>query len=230
MNLFYTTDISGDIARLNEEESIHALRVLRLQARDKINFVDGKGQFFEGHIIKSEPKQCLIQIDKRQSASPHPYYLHILIAPTKNIERFEWFLEKATEIGISEITPIICEHSERRQTKTERLQKVLVSAMKQSLKAYLPKLNELKKFHDVINSITVEEKYICSGGAEHSLKKVHGKKQSIAVLIGPEGDFSEEELNEAKRNNFIPVSLCESRLRTETAGVMAAAIINIRNQ
>jgi 16S rRNA (uracil1498-N3)-methyltransferase len=158
-------------------------------------------------------------------------YLHIGIAPTKKNDRFEWFLEKVTEIGIDEITPILCDHSERGRLKIDRMQKILISAMKQSLKAYLPKLNEpsdLQKF--VIRQFS-GQKFIgyCESGTEDELQKIYQKGQNALILIGPEGDFSPDEINLAKKEDFIPISLGKSRLRTETAGVVACHTILLMN-
>jgi len=198
------------------------------------------GGFFKGIISVADPKKCGIKIiEEKKEYGKRDYYLRIAIAPTKNIERFEWFLEKATEIGIDEITPLICRHSERKEVKPERLKKVLLSAMKQSLKAYLPKLNDAISFEKFMRPhsqpLSKEEwsvAFICqiNAGRESLLKDVGKNGKHIVILIGPEGDFSEEEMEKAKKQNFVPVCLGDSRLRTETAGVVAATIINMLNQ
>jgi 16S rRNA (uracil1498-N3)-methyltransferase len=157
------------------------------------------------------------------------HYLHLAVAPTKNTDRFEWFLEKATEIGVDEITPILCEHSERKVIKDDRLEKVVISAMKQSLKAYLPKLNPLTPLKDLLNAEFEGKKFIahCYDLDKRELKNELTESSSHLVLIGPEGDFSEEEIQLAITQQFIPVSLGESRLRTETAGVVACHTVNL---
>ena len=154
------------------------------------------------------------------------------VAPTKNIDRFEWFLEKSTEIGIDEITPLLTEHSERKIIKPERLEKVIIAAMKQSLKAYKPKLNELTPFRKIIAANSFEEKYIahCYDGEKQGLKTIAGKGKNILILIGPEGDFSTDEIKVARETGFTEISLGNSRLRTETAGVVACHIINLVNE
>jgi 16S rRNA (uracil1498-N3)-methyltransferase len=159
------------------------------------------------------------------------HYLHIGIAPTKSMDRLEWFLEKATEIGIDEITPVFCAHSERIRMKTDRLQKILVAAMKQSLKAYLPKLNEPAELKNLITTGFAGQKFIayCESGKEYELQKVYRKGDNAFILIGPEGDFSAEEISLAIKHEFIPISLGKSRLRTETAGIVACHTINLLN-
>jgi len=233
MQLFYTPDISGNIYTLNETESKHCVRVLRLQENDTIQLIDGKGGFYRAMISDPNPKKCTVKIIETQKEfGKRNHYLHIAIAPTKNIDRFEWFLEKATEIGIDEITPILCEHSERKTIKLERLEKIIISAVKQSLKAYKPKLNELTLFKDFIDKDFNEDKFIahCEENKKLLLKKAYHKNQNTIILIGPEGDFSPEEILNAKKAQFKEISLGESRLRTETAGVIACHTINLLNE
>ena len=230
MQLFYTPDIQGNQYTLIETESKHAVRVLRLGNGDLINLIDGNGHFFEAEIIDANPKRCLVEVKKKVSEfGKRNHYLHIAVAPTKNIDRFEWFLEKATEIGIDEITPILCDHSERKVIKDERLEKVIVSAMKQSLKAYLPKLNPLTPLKELLESPFEGKKFIahCYEQDKRVLKTEITESQSNLILIGPEGDFSEKEVILSLKQGFIPVSLGESRLRTETAAVVACHTANI---
>ncbi len=230
MHLFYTPDIQGNQYTLIETESKHAVRVLRLGNGDFINLIDGNGHFFEAEIIDANPKRCLVEVkNKVNEFGKRSHYLHLAVAPTKNIDRFEWFLEKATEIGIDEITPILCDHSERKVIKNERLEKVIVSAMKQSLKAYLPKLNPLTPLHELLESPFEGKKFIahCYEEDKRVLKTEITKSLSNLILIGPEGDFSEKEVMLSLKQGFIPVSLGESRLRTETAGVVACHTANI---
>ncbi len=233
MNLFFTPDLSGDSYTLNEEESKHIVRVLRSGKGDPVFLTNGKGDFYKGEIADANPKACVVSIlETTDQFGKRNYHIHIAIAPTKNIDRFEWFLEKATEIGIDEITPLICNHSERREVKTERLNKVIVAAMKQSVKAYLPKLNEAETFKNFISKTTSSQKFICAVAAEKNqlLKNKYSRRKDVLILIGPEGDFSKEEIEMALKNNFDLVSLGESRLRTETAGVVACNTISILNQ
>lgn len=233
MQLFYTPDIKTNIYTLNEIESKHCIKVLRLNVNDHIQLIDGKGNFYEAKIIEPNPKKCKVEITKTiEEFGKRNHYLHIAIAPTKNIDRFEWFLEKATEIGIDEITPILCEHSERKIIKPERLEKVIISAIKQSIKAYKPKLNNLTNYSDFIRQNFNGVKYIahCEENKKLLLKNVYELQQDATILIGPEGDFSPNEIKLASKNGYKEISLGESRLRTETAGVVACHTINLINE
>ncbi|WP_372773406.1 16S rRNA (uracil(1498)-N(3))-methyltransferase [Mangrovibacterium sp.] len=230
MQLFYTPDIQGKSYTLNEIESKHAIRVLRLNPGDSIQLIDGKGSLYTAQITDANPKRCqiVVQAQEREFGKRNSY-LHIAVAPTKNIDRLEWFLEKATEIGIDEITPVLCEHSERKVIKDDRLEKVIVSAMKQSLKAYLPRLNPLTPLNELLQSEFRGKKFIahCHELDKRQLKNEIPGSLSNLILIGPEGDFSEQELTTALQNNFIPVSLGSSRLRTETAALAACHTCNL---
>ena len=233
MHLFYTPDIEGDSYTLPEEESKHCVRVLRLTTGEIIHLVDGRGNWYRCEIATPDPKRCEVRcLEKTGGVGRRDFRLHIGIAPTKNIERTEWFLEKATEIGIDEITPLLCEHSERRVVKTERLEKVIVAAMKQSLKAYLPKLNPLTDFQSFVATHAEGLRCIahCEEGGKKLLKEVYAKGENATILIGPEGDFSPAEITLAKGHGFIPVSLGDSRLRTETAGIVACHSIQFMNE
>lgn len=230
MHLFYTPDILDNHYTLNETESKHCVRVLRLSKNDPIILIDGKGGWYEASISDANPKKCKVEITNHiREYGKRNHYLHMAVAPTKNIDRFEWFLEKATEIGVDEITPILCEHSERKVIKHDRLQKVIISAMKQSLKAYLPKLNPLTPFSDLLNVPFNGKKFIahCYDQDKRELKREVNQSTSNLILIGPEGDFSEGEVQQAMGQKFVPVSLGESRLRTETAGVVACHTVNL---
>jgi 16S rRNA (uracil1498-N3)-methyltransferase len=229
MHIFYTPDLHGDEYYLSEEESKHCTKVLRLKQNDCIFLVDGKGGFYKAAISAIVGKKCLLKIQETQKDfNKRNYRLHIAIAPTKNIDRIEWFAEKATEIGIDEITPIICHRSERRIIKTDRIEKICISAMKQSLKAYLPKVNEAVAFNDFITTIQAESKFIahCLPENKQELKALIPSQKDILILIGPEGDFSKQEIELAIKHQFIPVSLGNSRLRTETAALVACTIVN----
>ena len=233
MHIFYTPDINSNTFILSEEESKHCIKVLRLDTGSLMHLVDGIGGFYDAVIEDPHPKRTKLKIIKKiENFAKRNHYLHIAIAPTKNIERIEWFLEKATEIGIDEITPIICDRSERKEIKTERLNKVITSAIKQSIKAFHPKLNEPIRFSDFIEKTSNAQKFIahCMDSGKVTIKEQLIAKGNYLVVIGPEGDFSFEELQVAIANNFIPVSLGDSRLRTETAALEACFEINFLNR
>lgn len=233
MHIFYTPELSGNTYTLDETESKHCVRVLRLEKGDEITLVDGRGGFFTAEIADPNPKRCSINVIKSElNFGRRNFQIHVAIAPTKNIERIEWFLEKATEIGINRVTPLLCRFSERKEIKTERLEKVMVSAMKQSLKAYLPQLDQLTKFNDFISQPFDGQKFIAHCDQQHRdlLKKLVLPNQNYLILIGPEGDFSSEEIELAINAGFLPVSLGGSRLRTETAGVVACHTFNLMNE
>lgn len=234
MQLFFADKIDGSTAFLDEIESGHCFRVLRKKPGDEIQFVDGIGNFFEGKIFEINKKKTSISIDKKiENWKPLPYKLHIAIAPTKNNDRYEWFLEKSTEAGIHQITPIKCQRSERRKIKVERYQKVLKTAMKQSLSATLPIITELTDFQKFIKEdFSNFEKYVAWCGAENlpNLKEIIKPKKNQLFLIGPEGDFTKEEFELAKVAGFQPITLGGMRMRTETAGVYCSMITAFVNQ
>jgi 16S rRNA (uracil1498-N3)-methyltransferase len=213
---------------LSQEESYHAAQVLRMRNGEIIHLTDGLGHLFKGELINVDSKKSLVRITEEVPHNSTTTNLHIAIAPTKNIDRFEWFLEKATEMGIAEITPLLCRYSERKEIKPERLNKVIVSAAKQSHHFLFPKLNPIVKFEEFIKTTTVENKFIahCESSDKNDFGKSIANKRYALLLIGPEGDFSEHEIQLAISNNYFPVSLGESRLRTETAGVYACAVFN----
>lgn len=229
MQLFFTDNPESEIV-LSKQESKHATKVLRKKEGDVLNFTDGKGSFYKAEIIVADTKKCRLQIiSSEQKPKQHNYHLHIAIAPTKNMDRYEWFLEKATEIGVDEITPIICEHSERKAIKTERCNRILLAAIKQSLKFHLPKMNVAITLKEFLKQDLKGKKYIahCVAGVKTELRKEE-KANNTTVLIGPEGDFSASEIEIALQNQFKAVSLGTSRLRTETAGLIAAHTINLK--
>lgn len=232
MQIFYVPNISGAEVLLDETESKHAIRVLRLQTGDFVKIVDGAGGLFKAEIADANQKKCRLTItESDRNFGKRNFHLHVAIAPTKNNERLEWFLEKAAEIGINEITPLISERSERKTVNPERLEKILVSAMKQSVKAYLPKLNNPQSFKELVKQPFNGKKFIAYIEEKQTvhLKNVVGKNDNVLVLIGPEGDFSPSEVQLAIQNGFQPVSLGDSRLRTETAGIVACHIVNLAN-
>ena len=203
-----------------------------MRTGETLHLTDGKGNLFEGQILAQDLKSCPVMLTSViPDYGKRPFLLHMAVAPTKNIARFEWFLEKATEIGIDEITPLICEHSERVQIRVDRLQKIILSAAKQSIKTYLPTLHEPMKFDDFIKMNHTTSRFVAYV-EEHQpmhLKTAYQKGDCI-VLIGPEGDFSRKEMDSAFQQGFNPVSLGPSRLRTETAAIVACHIINIANE
>lgn len=232
MHLFYTPDINSQTA-LPDEEAGHAVRVLRLQSGDEVELTDGQGNFYRAEITTATPKHCLVHIIETMPQAPlWSGHLHIAMAPTKNMDRTEWFAEKATEIGFDELTFLNCRFSERKVIKTERIEKILISAMKQSLKARLPRLNEMTDFARFVTQPFEGQKFIahCYKGTKPLLKEVVKSGQDALVLIGPEGDFSEEEVALAEANGFIPISLGRSRLRTETAALVACHILQMANE
>jgi 16S rRNA (uracil1498-N3)-methyltransferase len=235
MQLFYTPDIDAASSTyyLNEEESKHCVRVLRLQTGDKIQLIDGKGSFYTAAITDAHPKRTQLQIVSVQNDfHKRNHYLHIAIAPTKNIERLEWFLEKATEIGIDEISLIICQRSERKEAKAERLNKIITSAIKQSIKAWHPVLNEPVAFNKLISTPFTGQKFIahCEPGDRFTLKDELRPFGKYLILIGPEGDFTPKEIDDALNNDFKAITLGESRLRTETAALEACFEVNFLNR
>ncbi len=256
MQLFYTPDITSNTYSLSEEEARHCLKVLRLQKGDEVHLTDGKGTLYKAQIAHIDKTSCEVEVvETMKEYGKRNHYLHIAIAPTKNSDRLEWFLEKATEIGIDEITPLICERSVKEKLRFERLNKIITSAVKQSLKSYHPKLNEasplaplLKRGEGCIkliahcngNDLIHIQKYISDSLSNfdqiNSLQEPNSSPSgrlggvSFLVLIGPEGDFTPTEIELALQHNFIPISLGQSRLRTETAGVYACVVINSLNE
>lgn len=232
MHLFYTPDIAQR-AELPDDEAAHAVRVLRLQAGDEVTLTDGKGSFFSAEISTATPKRCLVNILKEHPQTPlWKGHLHLAMAPTKNMDRNEWLAEKATEIGLDELTFLNCRYSERKVIKTERIEKILVSAMKQSLKARLPRLNEMTDFDRFIAQPFEGQKFIahCYPGEKVALREALDPNQNALVLIGPEGDFSEEEVKRAEAAGFTSITLGRSRLRTETAALVAVHLMNLSHQ
>lgn len=232
MQIFYTPDIAVN-SELPEEEAGHCIRVLRLTEGDEILLTDGKGFFYKAAISRAHPKHCEVSILEswRQPALWNSR-IHVAVAPTKNMDRMEWFAEKATEIGIDAITCLYCRFSERKEVKTSRLEKILISAMKQSQKATLPQLEGMTDFKTFVGRPFKGRKFIahCEDGKKTLLKRAYHPGEDVLVLIGPEGDFSPEEIHLALENGFEPISLGESRLRTETAALVACHTIHVLNE
>ncbi|QIL39874.1 16S rRNA (uracil(1498)-N(3))-methyltransferase [Pedobacter sp. HDW13] len=234
MHIFYTPDITQNTYTLNEEESKHCVRVLRLTVGAIVNLVDGKGGFYTAEITSDNPKKVSLSILKVETEyHKRNHYLHIAVAPTKNIDRIEWFLEKATELGIDEITPLITDRSERRVVKEDRLNKVITSAVKQSIKAYHPKLNDAISFDTFLKQPFEGEKLMAhciDEGEKLYISQLVAPHQKYLILIGPEGDFTPEEVNLALNKGFKALTLGDNRLRTETAALAVCFEINYLNR
>ena len=236
MELFYSNNINSGTIILDGTESRHCIKVLRKSIGDKINVVDGKGSLYKGIIKSDNLKDCKIKIletiknyDKRDN------YIHIAISPIKNSNRIEWFIEKVVEIGVDEISFIDCDRTLRHSVKMERIFKTSISAMKQTLKATLPKINDICSFEDFLDTSIHSNKFICHLEDGNRKEIFHFKNQlskssDSCILIGPEGDFSMDEIAMAKKYNFNAISLGDSRLRTETAGIVACHLLNIINR
>jgi len=231
MHVFYSDITDNEMVVLNREESHHCVKVLRLRQGEEVVVTDGHGQWLSGTLIEATHKACLVSGSKLSIVKPRQHRLHLAVAPTKNIDRFEWFLEKATECGIEEITPVFCENSERNVIKPERLEKLMVAAMKQSLRAWLPVLNPAMKLKDFLKKELHGEKMVahCGSGGRKDFRHAYTEGQNAIVLIGPEGDFSEAEVFEALAAGYQPVSLGNYRLRTETAALVACIEFNVIN-
>ena len=231
--LFYNPELTSEAKHItfSPEESKHIAKVLRKQEGDLITITNGAGWLFEATLESATPTSCEADITDAQKYIQPMHWLHLAVAPTKNADRFEWFLEKATEIGVNEITPVICERSERKSVKADRLQRIMESAMKQSKRVYLPKLNPSVDLSDFLALEHPGLRFIahCHEEEKLELKRRVAPDKDITILIGPEGDFSEAEVDLAYEKGFYPVSLGEARLRTETAAVVACATVNLIN-
>ncbi len=235
MHLFLAEDTTGAYAQLSAEESKHCVRVLRMGVGDELWVTSGDGVMCRARVSNPDEKGCEVEIVERMADyQRRPFRLQVAVAPTKNSARLEWFVEKAVEIGIDRITPVICDHSERDNQKTDRLEKLALSAMKQSLKATRPIIDKPVKLIDFLNSSDLEEGCrlvcYCAGDERHHLHELYTPGQNVLVLIGPEGDFSEREIKTALEKGFQPVTLGDSRLRTETAALYATTALNFMNE
>lgn len=234
MQLFYAPDITPPLYTLSDEESKHCVRVLRLREGDSLHITDGKGNLYHCNITEAHQHHCTVEVKETFSEwEKMPYSLTMAVAPTKNIERYEWFLEKATEVGVTRFIPIECEHSERRSIKHDREQRVITSAVKQSLKAYHPALDDLTPVKQIIAAPFDGQKFIAHCNKECGervyMPSIIKKNENILILIGPEGDFSPEEINFALENGFTPITLGTQRLRTETAAIVATVMVATEN-
>lgn len=233
MQLFYNPDLDETSSQFffDASESKHMIRVLRKKVNDEVLITNGKGLMLSAKITDNNPKKCAVEITGVKKVHPRSYWLHMVVAPTKMNDRFEWFLEKATEIGVNEITPVICEHSERKNIKLDRYKKVVQSAMKQSFQAYLPKLNDLATMEEFLKIPREGALFIAhlDESERYELKRRVIPDKPITILIGPEGDFSVNEIKKAKKNGYLPVSMGRNRLRTETAAIVACTTVAIIN-
>jgi 16S rRNA (uracil1498-N3)-methyltransferase len=231
MQLYFASSLTGPEIILEKDESHHLVHVVRKKAGDHLLLTDGKGRMMEAEIIKADAKACLLVPVADVKHHQHNYHLHIAIAPTKNIDRLEWFIEKAVETGINEITPVITARSERKTINADRLNKLMISAAKQSRKSLFPVLNPLVKFNDFITHQETGRRFIALCEDEMPFfSNSFMKQENVLVMIGPEGDFTAEENQKAIRSDFKGVSLGEYRLRTETAALMACTTVAIINQ
>ncbi|SFF19122.1 16S rRNA (uracil(1498)-N(3))-methyltransferase [Flavobacterium xueshanense] len=234
MQLFYNPTIteSTEVFSFDKEESKHIIKVLRKKDTDLLYVTNGLGLLFKTEITLASDSKCTVRIISFEKAAPSKFKLHLAVAPTKMNDRYEWFLEKATEIGVHEITPIICDHSERKVINNERFDKILLTAMKQSNELYLPKLNPATTFKEFIKLKNEGVKLIahCEEMDKITLKSILKPNEDITILIGPEGDFSEKEIALALENNFTAVSLGNTRLRTETAAIVACHSVVFVNE
>lgn len=232
MQVFYAPNCQLGFFPLHEEESKHVVRVLRMKQGDPVYVIDGNGKLFEGIIFEPHIKHCILQLNKvTEGFEKRNYRLHIAISPLKSVDRFEWFIEKAIEIGVDEITPLLCSHTEKKNINKDRLNRIVESAMKQSLKAYHPLLNDIQSFEKFILLHENGERGIayCGEGEKTFIGKAFTKNADSIILIGPEGDFTADEFTMALNKGFKGISLGESRLRTETAGVVACHAMSFMN-
>ncbi len=234
MHLFFVPDVTGNLCTLDAEESRHCVKVLRLQAGAHVKITDGKGSIYKAEVQDASPKACTLHIIEQHKEPAPAWGLSVVIAPTKNIARIEWLLEKLTEIGITEFIPIISHHSERRVRKTDRLNKIAVEAMKQSGRTYLPKIDELVSFKEMLASTKDfnGQKFIlhCIEKEMSTFQKAYKKGENVLILIGPEGDFHNTEVEEVIGHGFTPITLGNVRYRTETAALVAACTLHALNQ
>jgi len=233
MQLFYTNNVSEGTAAFSREESGHCLRVLRMHRGDTVHFTDGAGNIYEGIITEDDPLNMKASVTGvKKDAGKRLYRLHVAISPLKNDDRLEWFMEKAVELGIDEITPLICSRTEKKRIRKERLEGLILSAMKQSVKAFLPRLNEPLQFTEFIEKEHYETLLIACCDTQQKRKAINtaaGRGEDVLIMIGPEGDFTPEEVTLAIKSGFTPVHIGPSRLRTETAGVAACCSVYLTN-
>ncbi|MEQ9425267.1 MAG: RsmE family RNA methyltransferase [Cyclobacteriaceae bacterium] len=225
MQIFYCVDIKSEVT-LNETESQHAIKVLRLKRGDIVQIINGEGSLFEGAIAYPHPKKCEVEGIRKIQSTTEPNEIHLVIAPTKNHDRMEWLIEKVTEIGVTRVSFIECKHSERRKVNVDRLERKALSALKQCQGLWLPEINDIRSFSEVIEKIKTVGKYIAHlDGTNRNLLSAGADNNNHTILIGPEGDFSAEEIQIAQNHKFQPISLGGNTLRTETAGIYAVVLL-----
>ena len=229
---FYAPNLTTSTYLLPEDESKHAVRVLRLTTGDAVELLDGVGGFFQAEVADANPKRCLLRITNKQRVPRRAYSVHVAVAPTKNLDRMEWLVEKATEIGIDRLTFLRCARSERRELKLDRLEKIAVSALKQSGQAWLPQLDEMTDFTAFIQEVAPATTFIAhlEEGERTALRQVAAAGEGCCVLIGPEGDFTPAEISAALSRGIRPVTLGASRLRTETAALAAVFTVHLSRE
>lgn len=233
MQLYYLPSIDENTVVLNPDKAKHCIKVLKYRIGDNLFFTDGKGKLFKTVIVDDNLKACKIEIKEIiENYQPLNHYLHIAISPIKNLSRFEWFIEKATEIGISEITPLICQRTEKNHININRLTNIAIAAIEQSLKTTLPRINPAVKFEEFVVNNNNSLKLIahCEDSEKIFINNIDKKIKNTIVMIGPEGDFSSNEIIFSKKHNFIPIILNNYRLRTETAAIVACNAINLLHQ
>ena len=234
MNYFYSSrpESSTEQFELDPEESRHIVKVLRKREGDVLHITNGKGMLFQAELLSANPKKCLLQVLSHTPMAKPKVEIHLAVAPTKRVERFQWLLEKATEIGVTRIVPIICDRSERETLPIERLNRVIQEAMKQSLQTWLPEFSPPEKFSNFLNTRLPEQRFIahCEPHKKKTLSNFANNGRDTVVLIGPEGDFTPTEIEAALSQNFQPISLGPNRLRTETAALAACTVLNFLNQ
>ena len=231
MEHYYAPQITdkNQLFELNEEESYHIVNVMRYKIGSNLIIVDGKGNNYTVELYQIKNKKCIVNIIKKFTSKPQKPFIHVAISPTRKNDRFEWFLEKSTELGVSRITPIICDRTIRKKIKYERAKKIIISSFKQSKRKFIPLIDDITNFKEVRTKSSNSFIACCQNILKINLDIIPKNKKYYQFFIGPEGDFTESELNWAITNNIKPLSLGENRLRTETAGIMAVNFINLVN-
>jgi 16S rRNA (uracil1498-N3)-methyltransferase len=231
MDIFYSNIVKNNKIELPKSESHHCIAVKRKRINDKVKIVDGKGQTYIASISIANKNNVVLDIESKKKSSQPNNNLHLIISPTKSHDRIDWIVEKATEIGVEEISFALCHRTERKKINIDRVKRITISALKQSGQAYLPKINNLQKIKDILESSKAEQKYIAhlEDEAQVHLRSVYRKGKSSCVLIGPEGDFTKDEIDLSEKYNFTSVTLGENTLRTETAGIYVSSLVNILN-
>ncbi|HEX8348919.1 MAG TPA: 16S rRNA (uracil(1498)-N(3))-methyltransferase [Hymenobacter sp.] len=230
MHTFYAPDLTTPTYTLPEEESKHAVRVLRLREGDSVELINGRGGVYQAEVTQAEAKRCQLRITGEQQLARRPYVVHVAVAPTKNLDRMEWLVEKATEIGVDRLSFLRCARSERRELKLERLEKIAVSALKQSGQAWLPQLDEFQDFSTFLSTVEPRSTFIAHLADDERTELAQvAAGATCCILIGPEGDFTPEEIAAARQRGIRPVALGSTRLRTETAALAAVHTVHVAN-